>query len=115
MLHIGNRKDISRALATNHDSRLSFGAGGPVTIGVRRAEPSSGHRRFRDSRKKLKTCRLAPRTDDPIVLVANAHIMNRLLPHATVYLHNGGHIDVVTNAAELVPVIETFLRAPGEP
>lgn len=54
-------------------------------------------------------------TDDPIVPVANAHIMNRLLPHATVHLHNGGHIDLVTNAAELVPVIETFLRAPGEP
>jgi hypothetical protein len=40
--------------------------------------------------------------------------MNRLLPHAAVHLHDGGHIDLVTNAAELVP-IETFLRTPGEP
>lgn len=54
-------------------------------------------------------------TDDPIVPVANAHIMNRLLPHAALYLHTGGHIDLVTNAAELAPVIETFLRTPGEP
>jgi pimeloyl-ACP methyl ester carboxylesterase len=54
-------------------------------------------------------------TEDPIVPVANAHIMNRLLPHAGVHLHNGGHIDLVTNAAELVPVIATFLRTPGEP
>jgi poly(3-hydroxyalkanoate) depolymerase len=54
-------------------------------------------------------------TENPIVPVANAHIMNRLLPHAAVHLHSGGHIDLVTNAAELVPVIETFLRAPGEP
>ena len=54
-------------------------------------------------------------TDDPIVPVANAHIMNRLLPHAALYLHAGGHIDLVTNAAELAPVIETFLRTPGEP
>ena len=53
--------------------------------------------------------------DDPIVPVANARIMNRLLPHATVHLHDGGHIDLVTNATALAPVIETFLRAPGEP
>jgi len=54
-------------------------------------------------------------TDDPIVPVANARLMNRLLPHAAVHLHNGGHIDLVTNAPELAPVIETFLRTPGEP
>ena len=38
MRDIGNRKDCSRALAINHDSRLSFGTGGPVTIGAGRAE-----------------------------------------------------------------------------
>jgi poly(3-hydroxyalkanoate) depolymerase len=46
--------------------------------------------------------------DDPIVPVANAAIMSRLLPHAVVYLHDGGHIDLITNAAELAPVIEEF-------
>jgi poly(3-hydroxyalkanoate) depolymerase len=46
--------------------------------------------------------------DDPIVPVANARIMARLLPHATVHLHAGGHVDLITNAAELGPVIESF-------
>src|ERR1700754_2811008 len=44
--------------------------------------------------------------DDPIVPMANARIMARLLPHAAVYTHAGGHVDLITNAAELAPVIE---------
>jgi poly(3-hydroxyalkanoate) depolymerase len=53
-------------------------------------------------------------TDDPIIPVANAHIMHALLPHSRLYLHSGGHIDLVHNAAELAPVIEQFLSEPGE-
>jgi poly(3-hydroxyalkanoate) depolymerase len=53
-------------------------------------------------------------TDDPIIPVVNAHIMNALLPHSRLHLHSGGHIDLVHNAAELAPVIDTFLREPGE-
>lgn len=53
-------------------------------------------------------------TDDPIIPVANAHIMNSLLPHSRLHLHTGGHIDLVQNATEIAPVIETFLREPGE-
>jgi poly(3-hydroxyalkanoate) depolymerase len=53
-------------------------------------------------------------TDDPIVPVVNAHIMNALLRHSRLYLHAGGHIDLVHNAAELAPVVGTFLREPGE-
>ena len=53
-------------------------------------------------------------TDDPIIPIANAHIMNRLLPHATLHQHAGGHIDLVTNAAKLAPVIDKFLQGPGE-
>jgi poly(3-hydroxyalkanoate) depolymerase len=53
-------------------------------------------------------------TDDPIIPMANAHIMTRLLPHATLHQHAGGHIDLVTNAAELAPVIDEFLQSPGE-
>ena len=49
-------------------------------------------------------------TDDPIIPVANARIMSRLLPHAEVHLHAGGHIDLITNAGELAPVIHTFLK-----
>jgi poly(3-hydroxyalkanoate) depolymerase len=47
-------------------------------------------------------------TDDPIIPVANARIMAGLLPHATLHLHAGGHVDLITNAGELAPVIETF-------
>jgi poly(3-hydroxyalkanoate) depolymerase len=53
-------------------------------------------------------------TDDPIIPVVNARIMNALLPHSRVHLHSGGHIDLVHNAPELAPVIEKFLREPGE-
>jgi poly(3-hydroxyalkanoate) depolymerase len=54
--------------------------------------------------------------DDPIVPVANAKIMARLLPHATVYLHPGGHVDLITKAADLAPAIEKFrLRDREEP
>jgi len=47
-------------------------------------------------------------TDDPIIPVANARIMSRLLPHATMHLHTGGHVDPVTNPAEFAPLIESF-------
>jgi poly(3-hydroxyalkanoate) depolymerase len=52
--------------------------------------------------------------DDPIIPVANAKIMSRLLPHATVHLHPGGHVDLITNATELAPVIESFRRTDPE-
>lgn len=53
-------------------------------------------------------------TDDPIVPVVNARIMNALLPHSRLHLHPGGHIDLVYNAIELAPVISEFLTNPGE-
>ena len=53
-------------------------------------------------------------TDDPIIPVVNAHIMHALLPHSRLYLHAGGHIDLVHNAAELAPVVSAILREPGE-
>jgi poly(3-hydroxyalkanoate) depolymerase len=52
--------------------------------------------------------------DDPIIPVVNAHIMHALLPHSRLYLHSGGHIDLVHNASELAPVIDKFLSEPGE-
>lgn len=51
--------------------------------------------------------------DDPIVPVANARILNRLLPHSRIHLHPGGHVDLITNATQLAPVISTFLNEPG--
>ncbi|MFE5706138.1 alpha/beta fold hydrolase [Rhodococcus koreensis] len=49
-------------------------------------------------------------TDDPIIPTINAHIMARLLPHATLHTHPGGHVDLLTNATTLGPIIEDFLR-----
>ena len=34
--------------------------------------------------------------------------MAALLPHSTLHLHPGGHTDLITNAADLAPVIEAF-------
>ena len=50
--------------------------------------------------------------DDPIVPMANARVMARLLPHAAMYAHEGGHVDLITNAADLAPVIESFRDEP---
>jgi len=46
--------------------------------------------------------------DDPVVPLANARIMHRLLPNSTLHPHAGGHVDLIANAAELGPVIEMF-------
>ena len=53
-------------------------------------------------------------TDDPIVPIVNAHILHRLLPHASLHLHDGGHIELITNAGALAPVIDTFLHPPDQ-
>jgi poly(3-hydroxyalkanoate) depolymerase len=53
-------------------------------------------------------------TDDPIIPVMNARIMAGLLPHAAVHLTDGGHMDLITDAAALAPVIEAF-RSGGRP
>jgi len=50
--------------------------------------------------------------DDPIIPIANAHIMHRLMPHARLHRHPGGHVDLVTNAGALAPVIDEFLGTP---
>ncbi|WP_019201815.1 poly(3-hydroxyalkanoate) depolymerase [Tsukamurella sp. 1534] len=50
--------------------------------------------------------------DDPIVPMINARIMDALLPHATLHRHDGGHVDLVTRADLLAPVIDEFLDAP---
>ena len=40
--------------------------------------------------------------------------MSRLLPHAAMHLHPGGHVDLIANATELAPVIEVFRRTDAE-
>ena len=51
--------------------------------------------------------------DDPLIPVANGKILNRLIPHSTLHIYQGGHLGLVTEADEVVPVIEEFLTAPA--
>lgn len=50
---------------------------------------------------------------DPVVPVVNAHIMGAMLPRATVVVHDGGHLGLLTRPRELAPVVEEFLDRPG--
>ena len=50
-------------------------------------------------------------TDDPIIPLANAQVMTRLLPHARLYTYDDGHLAIVTNAHELAPVVSQFVMA----
>lgn len=52
-------------------------------------------------------------TDDPLIPVANAKLMNRLLPHPTLHLHSGGHLALASEAGALAYQITTFLNAPN--
>jgi poly(3-hydroxyalkanoate) depolymerase len=48
---------------------------------------------------------------DPVIPVVNAHIMAGLLPRATLHLHEGGHLGILTRPEELGGVLEEFLDA----
>jgi poly(3-hydroxyalkanoate) depolymerase len=51
--------------------------------------------------------------DDPIIPLVNARIMRRLLPDAELHIYHGGHLGLLTEAAELAPVVDGFLRRDG--
>ncbi|MFI5064510.1 MAG: poly(3-hydroxyalkanoate) depolymerase [Streptosporangiales bacterium] len=48
--------------------------------------------------------------DDPIIPLANAHLMHRLIPDSRLHIFSGGHLGLVTEAAQLAPVVERFLN-----
>jgi poly(3-hydroxyalkanoate) depolymerase len=50
--------------------------------------------------------------DDPIIPLANARLMKLLIPKARLHVYHGGHLGLVTEAAELAPVVDAFLTAP---
>jgi len=52
-------------------------------------------------------------TDDPLIPVVNARIMQTLMPRATLHTYHDGHLGLVTQAHELAPVIARFLRNPN--
>ena len=53
--------------------------------------------------------------DDPIIPLVNARIMHRLIPDSQLHVFHGGHLGLVTEAAELAPVIARFLTKPDWP
>lgn len=46
---------------------------------------------------------------DPVIPVVNVHIMAALLPHASVHLHDGGHLGLLTRPRRLGRVVDDFL------
>jgi poly(3-hydroxyalkanoate) depolymerase len=50
--------------------------------------------------------------DDPIIPLANARLMKLLIPKSRLHVYHGGHLGLVTEAAELAPVVDDFLSEP---
>ena len=50
--------------------------------------------------------------DDPIIPLANARLMKLLIPKARLHVFHGGHLGLITEAAELAPIVDAFLTAP---
>jgi poly(3-hydroxyalkanoate) depolymerase len=52
--------------------------------------------------------------DDPIIPPLNAAILGRGIPDARVHRHPGGHLAIITEAAELAAVTAEFLYSPPD-
>ena len=50
--------------------------------------------------------------EDPIIPVANGRILATGIPHATLHVYHGGHVELVTRPSLLTPMITRFLAAP---
>jgi pimeloyl-ACP methyl ester carboxylesterase len=50
--------------------------------------------------------------DDPIIPLANARLMHRLVRDSRLHVYQGGHLGLITEAAALAPVVDGFLAAP---
>jgi poly(3-hydroxyalkanoate) depolymerase len=53
--------------------------------------------------------------DDPIIPQLNARILHRLIPRSELTIYHGGHLDLVTQAGHLAPLVEAFLGAETQP
>jgi poly(3-hydroxyalkanoate) depolymerase len=49
--------------------------------------------------------------DDPIIPVANARIMHRLIPRSELHIYRGGHLELAADAEHLGAIVEAFLDA----
>ena len=52
--------------------------------------------------------------DDPLIPLANARLLRALIPHSRLHVYSGGHLGLVTEAAELAPVVSRFLGGPDD-
>lgn len=50
--------------------------------------------------------------DDPLIPLVNARVMHRLIRDSRLHVYHGGHLALVTEAAELAPMVDGFLAAP---
>jgi poly(3-hydroxyalkanoate) depolymerase len=50
--------------------------------------------------------------DDPIIPLANARLMHRLVRDSRLHVYQGGHLGLITEAAALAPVVDGFLAGP---
>jgi poly(3-hydroxyalkanoate) depolymerase len=50
--------------------------------------------------------------DDPIIPLANARLMHKLIRGSRLHVYQDGHLGLVTKAAEVAPVVDVFLTAP---
>jgi pimeloyl-ACP methyl ester carboxylesterase len=48
---------------------------------------------------------------DPIIPVANGRILAAGIPHATLHVYHGGHVELVTRPSPLTPMITSFLAS----
>jgi poly(3-hydroxyalkanoate) depolymerase len=49
--------------------------------------------------------------DDPIIPLANARIMHRLIPRSELHIYHGGHLELAAHPERIAPVVEAFLDA----
>jgi poly(3-hydroxyalkanoate) depolymerase len=49
--------------------------------------------------------------DDPLIPLANARLLRMLIPRSRLHVYHGGHLALVTEAADLAPVVDGFLAA----
>src|SRR5258707_8250533 len=52
--------------------------------------------------------------DDPLIPLANARLLQLLIPNARLQVYHGGHLSLVTEAPDLAPGVDGVL-APAEP
>jgi poly(3-hydroxyalkanoate) depolymerase len=52
--------------------------------------------------------------DDPLIPLANARLLNAVIARSRLHVYRGGHLALVTEAAEHAPVVSRFLGEPDE-